>query len=342
MLKTITISIFATALLTLSLQAEETPHIFESEKGLISYKISGGGIITDETNLTISGDAKLYFSSWGSERIEKEDGVILTTGAIRHKQKIKMFQKKTQENITTVDFQNNQLLQRNISNKESKIDIDSCLVKIGKETIAGVECDLWEGVGVKKCIYKNILLKLEFNIFDISYQKIATNIEFDTNITEEMEIPNYTIHKFSLFQDPITKNETKAENTCFILKNLTDDVVKREEIEKIKREKFIQYITKDIYKKQKVLLPKLLTTIKETRECLQAGENPFSANKCIEKFSNLKAQLGTKQDDYIILWDEKRKAKLLNKIEDEILYLESRIACVKRAQNIVDLSKCMK
>ena len=158
MLKTITISIFATALLTLSLQAEETPHIFNLEKGLISYKISGGGVITDETNLTISGDAKLYFSSWGSERIEKEDGVILTTGAIKHKQNIKMFQKKTHENITVVDFKNNQLLQRKISNKESKIDIDSCLAKTGKETIAGVECDLWEGVGVKKCIYNNILI----------------------------------------------------------------------------------------------------------------------------------------------------------------------------------------
>ena len=86
----------------------------------------------------------------------------------------------------------------------------------------------------------------------------------------------------------------------------------------------------------------MLQSLKETRACLQTGDDPFSANQCIEEFNRMKVQLGTEKDDYIMLWDEKQKNILLDKIEDELIDLQSRIPCVNRAKNITDLSSCMK
>jgi len=326
-----------------SLSAKESNHIFEKESGFISYDISGGGVITAETNLSISGKEKLYFKEWGLESIEKEYGEILTTGAIKHKQVVKRLVKETKEDITTVDYKTKKLLKRKITSKNKKPNQTSCLAYTGKEIVAGVECDAFEGVGVKKCIYKDIVLKLEFHIQNISYIKVASSIEFDINDTQDISLPEYPIHEFSLFKDNLsTKNSTKAQNFCDILKKLTEDKNQADNIENQDRVDFIKYITKDIYRKQKKLLPKLLLSMKKTRECLQTKEDPLSANICIEDFNSLKSNLGTKEGDYIIFWDEKRKSRLLDKIEEQILYLESRISCVNRSQNIIDLSSCMK
>jgi hypothetical protein len=179
---------------------------------------------------------------------------------------------------------------------------------------------------------------------------VATKAVFDINTSDEAcEVPDYPVQEFGLFNDDLkTKNAHKAENFCKILKDAAFDVVEdnttysTNSITGNDREKFINYMAQDIYERQKELLPELLNALKETRACLQTGEDPFTANQCIENFRALKERLGTKEDDYIILWDDKRKNILLDKIEDELIYLQSRIPCVNRAKNITDLSACMK
>ena len=68
------------------LNAEVVSHPFEVESGMVIYEISGGTQLTPETNLSISGNAKLRFKEWGDIRLEEENGMVLTTGAIKHKQ----------------------------------------------------------------------------------------------------------------------------------------------------------------------------------------------------------------------------------------------------------------
>jgi hypothetical protein len=216
--------------------------------------------------------------------------------------------------------------------------------------VAGILCDVWKGPGVKKCIYKNIVLKLESHVLDVYYVKEATQAVFDINTsTDECQVPDYPVHEFALFKDDIkTKNVYKVENFCKVLKDMAVDVSEDNQtyigtnIDDDERKKFINHIARDIYERQKELLPSLLQSLKETRACLQTGDNPFEANLCIESFNRMKDQLGTKEDTYIILWDEKRKNRLLDKIEEELIDLESRMPCVKRAKNITDLSNCMK
>lgn len=333
------------------LQAEVAVHPFEVESGMVLYEISGGTQLTPETNLTIKGKAKLRFKDWGEVKLEEESGVVLTTGAIKHKQHVKRLEKHTKDTVITADYENEQLLERKKSSQDiNGQDETASLTKTGEETVAGVLCDVWEGPGVKKCIYKNIVLKLESNILDVVYVKEATKAIFDINTSNEAcSVPDFPVQEFALFKDNIkTKNAYKAENLCKILKEAAFDFsdmnesYSSSEIRDGERTKFINHISKDIFESQKELLPELLQSFKETRACLQTGEDPFSANQCIEDFNRMKAQLGTEEDNYMILWDEKRKNILLDKIEDEIIYLQSRIPCVNRAKNITDLSSCMK
>lgn len=330
------------------LQAEVGTHPFDVESGMVLYEISGGAQLTPETNLSIKGNAKLRFKEWGEIKLEEESGVVLTTGAIKHKQHVKRFEKQTKDTVITADFENEQLLERKKGSNGH--DETASLVKKGQENVAGILCDVWEGTSIKKCIYKNIVLKLESHVLDVSYVKVATKAVFDINTSdEECAVPDYPVQEFALIKDNIkTKNTYKAENFCKILKEADFDFNEdnrsygTSKISDKERKKFINYIAKDIYERQKELLPNLLQSLRETRACLQTGEDPFSANECIEHFSRMKALLGTEQDDYIILWDEKRKNILLDKIEDELIDLQSRIPCVKRSKNITDLSACMK
>jgi len=334
-----------------SLYAGVEIHKFDVQSGMVSYSITGGAQLTKETNLSIHGSAKLRFREWGDIKLEEEHGIVLTTGSIKHKQEIKRLEKQTHDTIFTVDYENEQLLERKknilMSNQE---EVTDGLLQRGQDVVSGYLCKIWIGPGIKKCIYKGVVLKQESHVLGVSYIKVATEAFFDINTSEDKcDIPDYPVQEFGLFKDNIkTHNTKKADNFCKVLKNLSFDLTAQNlNVEKVdltdkKRQKFINHIGRDIFKKQKALLPQLLNTLKETRFCLQTGENPFEANQCLEHFSRLKEQLGTKEDDYIILWDDKRKETLLDKIEDELIYIQSRIPCVNRAQNITDLSRCMK
>jgi len=338
-------------LLFYTVHATVNTHKFDIESGIVFYTITGGGVLTKETNLNIKGSAHLRFREWGAVMLEEEGGTVITTGAIKHKQEVKRFEKHSHDKIISVDYKNEQILER-IKNKEisSQIEETNGLLQRGQAVISGHLCKIWIGPGIQKCIYKGIVLKQESHVMGISYVKVATQMHFDINVSKEKcGIPDYPVQRFGLFNDNMkTVNAAKSDNFCKILKE-TSFHLEKEKIERKKvkvedkvRQKFINYIGKDIFKRQKELLPKLLDALKDTRACLYSGDNPFLANQCLEPFTRLKEHLGTQEDDYIILWDEERKSELLDKIEDELIYRQSRIPCVKRAKNITDLSSCMK
>jgi hypothetical protein len=184
------------------LHAEGTGKPFDVESGMIIYEISGGGQLTPETKLKIKGKAKLRFKDWGEVKLEEESGVVQTRGAIKHKQHVRRLEKQTKDTVITADYENEQLLER----KKGSTDINghdetAFLTPKGQERVAGILCDIWEGPGVKKCIYKNIVLKLESHVLDIFYVKEATKVLFDiTTSVEECEVPDYPVHEFARFE----------------------------------------------------------------------------------------------------------------------------------------------
>ena len=334
------------------LNAAMDTHTFEVEKGMVVYDIYGGGVLTKETNLTLNGKATLRFKDWGTTLLSRDEGLVVTSGALKSRQNIASEEKQTKEALYTVDFKNEKIHKhKNSISNTLKEQSTVGLKKIGEDEILGFHCEVWVGQGVRKCLYKGLPLKIESEVLGISYHKIATEVMFDINSSSEVcSLPDFPKENFALFNSNIkTKNATKAKCFTDVLKDVASTLEKKVVkngntlgIGEKEKTVFLNKIGEKIFLYQKALLPELLESMKETRECLQTGENVFEANQCMEHFSRMKKQLDTQDNDYIVLWDEKRKTKLLDKIEDEIIYLQSRMPCIKRTQNITDLSKCMK
>jgi hypothetical protein len=342
--------LFSFFIICTHLYADDETHKYDVESGIIFYTITGGAQLTKETNLSIEGSLKLRFKEWGDVKLEEEHVMVLTTGAIKDKQEIQRLEKETNNKVITVDYKNEQLLERKKNNVVSNILKETeGLVQKGEDTISGYPCKIWRGEGIEKCIYKGIVLKQKTHLFGVTYLKLATQIVFNFNASKNnCTMPDYHIHKFGLIKDNIkTKNNAKIENFCKILKEESHNFKEENNFTKVnlddkERQKFINHIAKDIFKRQKEYLPKLLNVLKEERVCLQKSENFVEANQCLASLSEFKIQFNNIENDYITLWDDKNKEKLLDKIEDKLIYMQSRISCVNRAKNITDLSACMK
>ena len=341
-----------TFIISITLYASEDVHRFDVEQGFVHYEILGGAQLTEETNLNIHGTSTLQFNEWGTVFQEEDNGIIETTGAINYVQEVKRLVKHTKDKIITVDYENEQLLERKtdkiFSNNEKETE---GLLHRGQEVVAGVLCAVWVGPSIKKCIYKGIVLKQESNVLGVSYVKKATKAVFDTNTSQEQcVLPDFPKQPFSLFKDNIkTKNKTKSENVCKIFKNVAKEVDAADKsfepsksIDTKRRKKFINKIGQGIFKIQKKILPELLMAMKKSRECLQLSEDQFDINQCIETYDEKKRTLGFQKEDYVVFTSERKKDILLDNVEDAIIDLQARMPCIKRAKNFIDISACMK
>jgi hypothetical protein len=325
---------FILSILPLLVIANNKP--FEVKSGLIEYSIQGGGYLSTETNLTIKGKATVYFDDWGTIHSEQEEGVLQMTGAIQHKETVKKLIYRNKNNVTKVDYKKEQLI-KSILTTKTKANKPKIFLEEGEAIILGYPCKIWKSLDIEKCIYKGIVLKQEARIFGIIYTKVAEEIIFDINITKEVySLPNYPQKEIGLIEGK--QKEKKSKNICTQLKELE----KKEVFPLDKRDIFINELTKDIFEKQKILLPQFLTVLKESRFCLETAENIVQANTCLEDFLSMTEEFGTHQDDYIIVWNAEKKEKLLSKIEKKLRFLEARISCISPAKHFHDLSKCMK
>ncbi|HHD79681.1 MAG TPA: hypothetical protein ENK98_08660 [Epsilonproteobacteria bacterium] len=325
-------------------------HTFDVEKGTVIYDINGGGVLTPETNLTLHGQATLRFKEWGATLLSKEEGTVVTSGALKSKQSIRSLEKQNNKTLYTVDFKNQKIHERKNSIANALREHDTRGLKnIGEDEVLGLKCTVWEGQGVRKCLYKGLPLKIESDVLGISYHKVATRVLFDVNSSSsECVLPDFPTENFALFNTTLkTKNETKAKCFTEVLKDVAYTVEKKVikngnhlGISQKEKTLFLNKIGKKIYEYQKSLLPKLLASMKKTRECLQGVENMSDANQCLEAYNALNVNVGIEES--IDVWDEKQKGTLLDKIENQINQLESSMPCIKRAKNITDLSACMK
>ena len=332
------------------LYAEVDVHYYDIKQGLVEYEILGGAQLTNETNLNIQGTSKLRFKNWGNTRQEEDHGVVVTKGAINYVQEVKRLEKHIDGKVLTVDYMNEQILEHPESKMlPSQIKETEGLLHRGQDVVAGVLCSMWIGPSVKKCIYKGVVLKQESYVLGVSYVKQATKAVFDINTTaDQCVLPDFPKNTFGLFKDNIKTKKTSApENVCKVFKDVIHEVDAKNKsfepnknLDTKKRKKFINKIAKSIFEKQQKILPALLMEMKKSRECLQLANDMFEKEQCIKAYVTEKNALGIEEDDYTVFDNDKQTP--IDAIEDAIIDLEPRMACVKRAQNFIDISSCMK
>jgi hypothetical protein len=324
---------------------------YDVKYGMIKYMISGGGELTPETNLTVSGKGKLSFKEWGSVELFEEAVEEITSGAIKNIETTQVCKKISHDQKFDVDFKNKKILERQIPKNKYSV-ITKGLVLKGQKEIAGYKCDIWEGEGIRKCIYKGIPLLIEYGVLGITYQKKAVSITFDIKASlNQCTIPSYPIQKFALFKTNIKTKSKKfpkefSKRLIEIFKELQkvlkDNNMTEKDLPLHKRKVWLEKIGDSIFQKQKELLPEFLLSMKKTRVCLQQALNWIEANSCLTDVIGIKDQLMKNKKSSIELWKGEAKQKVLDEFDTNISLLESKMKCIRSAKNITDLSSCMK
>jgi len=348
---TITFLFFCLGSMTL-LSAQADQKKFDVESGVILYTVSGGGKLAKDVNLTIKGKGKLRFKDWGVVALIEEDFEEITSGVLQNIETIQKCEKLEDKQRFDVDFKTKKIYERKMPKGNFQKTMTRDLVKTGQEEILGYTCDIWEGVGVRKCIYKGIPLLVEHYLLGNYYRKKASSITFGIDTAAaNCSIPNYPIQKFALFK---THNKTKSKKLpqefSKILISVSEEMQKELSVVKIEEDNFppeqkrvwLDKIGQNVFEKEKLFLPEFLLSMKKARVCLAQADDWIQANVCVEDVVQLKAQLTKDRENNIEQWKGEEKDKVLNDFAENISLLESRMKCIRGSKNITDLSSCMK
>lgn len=322
--------------------------IYDVPNAMVYYKISGGGVISPDVNLTIEGTGKLRFKEWGAEELFETQIVERATGSIHYIDKKKKCKKRQEKEILDVDFKGKKILERPIPKGKTVRNITKGLTKNGQQMIANIVCDMWEGNGVRKCIYKGIPLFTEYNVLGLFYREEAIEVEFDINVTETSKctIPKYPVEKFSLYTTSFKTKSKKApkafsERLLKVIEMLNAKKIEDEKLLPKEKKRLMNMIGEPIFENQKRLLPELLETMKKTRACLVQAKGTVAANSCLSDLAKIKPYFAGDEYYRIEEW-EKNKEKTLDMFDDNIFMLQSKMKCIRGAKTLSDLSACMK
>jgi hypothetical protein len=330
--------------------ASESERKYEVPSAMIIYSIEGGGILTDESNITITGKGKLRFKEWGEVELFEEAVEETVSGALHNIETTQVCQKLNHKQALDVDFKNKKILERQIPQGKRSIQTDG-LIQKSTERIAGYMCDMWEAEGVRKCIYKGMPLLIEYNALGLSYKKQAVYITFDINSSlSRCTIPSYPVQKFSLFKTNI-KTKSKRLPKVFskrlmevlkeITKELKENNISADTLSPKKKRVWLEKMGANIFEKQKVLLPQFLMSMKKARVCLQQARNWIEANSCLDTVASVKEQFSNDRKNSIESWRGKERERVLDLFDSNISLLESKMKCIRSSKNITDLSSCM-
>jgi hypothetical protein len=207
---------------------------------------------------------------------------------------------------------------------------------------------VWEGEGVKKCLYKGIPLLLEHYLLGAYYQKKAVEVTFNIDTSaEKCALPEYPVEKFALFKSNFKTKSIKppedfSQVIRFVSKDLQKNGLSSENLTQNQQRIVLNKLGQQIFERQKAFLPEFLSAMQEARVCLQQAESTKAANSCLAKVVALKKLLSVDGNNTITSWDDTNKSEVLDDLDDTILLLESKMKCIRGTQNIFDLSTCMK
>jgi len=321
---------------------EERATEYQLKSGMILYRISGGGILAPELNLTISGKGKLRFRDWGRIALVEEEVEERTSGAFVSTETFTRCTKHDQKKQLNVDYHQEVLLERPIPKGEGLHDMTLGMTRHGEEMVAGKQCNVWAKEGERICLYHGIPLLIERELFGISYEKRAFSVEEDINVsTEQCTIPDFPVRKIALFQTSI-KQKKGLEEISKYLPEILDEVSRKESIGiKKYKQHYLNRLGAHIFEREKILLSEMLDNMKRVRECLQLSASSLDANACLKEVNRFGTNRAKGKEISIDTWSEIDKSKMVDELDENIVLLESKMKCVRSAKNIADLSVCM-
>lgn len=195
---------------------------YKVKSGIIKYEMTITGNVMG-SKITGNGTESLYFTNYGALELAEENSTQTTVTNVFGNKSTNTTDTHTMNKLDngetySVDFKQKKIYkQKNLAmelTKRFQPNADAGEVgkemlkgiggeKIGNETYKGYDCEIWEAMGVKQWIYKGVTLKSTGTIMGITTTKLATKIEFNTDIDKsKFRLPDYTIvEQDGLFED---------------------------------------------------------------------------------------------------------------------------------------------
>ena len=240
--------------------------------------------------------------------------------------------------------------------------------KTGTDNVLGYTCDVWDLMGTKQCIYKGIPLRVETNIMGIKNIEVATKAEFDISLSkDDFKLPDFPIYNMDPSQPienqkPLDKSKLDAMDAK---DNAEAKVKSKEAAEAMKgmaagmtaltESGFDMSSNKEMTPEQEQIMQKAMMKamggegkilakmkneilgdaegIEFAHECFGDANTVKEANKCVDKGN----KMFNEDEEYLTSWTASEKNEMLQEIEQ----FKQSIPCIKTAQTMEDMRKCM-
>ncbi|NPA27955.1 MAG: hypothetical protein GXN91_02765 [Epsilonproteobacteria bacterium] len=341
--------------------AQDTFKRYKFKSGMIYYDVKVSSF-DNNLNSQVRGIARLIFDKWGLLELKEEDVAEIQAGDFNDTRSRHTMSKIEYGTVYNVDFDQKviykardrdldlAIMQKlDISDEAEKSLKEMGAKKVGKEKIAGYECDLWEYKDQQICLYGGIPLKIVVQNAGFYSEKKAVQVILDKPIPpKEFELPNFKIiedEEYSSNRSSLVRTKDYIDS----IKELKAEMKKRginledknltitPELEK----DIINILGKRYLKKQKKYLPKLLEELKKAKECIKKAKNEQEANECIKPVREINDILGDKTQKYDFKnLNEEKKKRAIEQIDNEIKHTQVTANCVAKYDKTTDVIIC--
>jgi len=352
---------FLLFLLTVTLNASEQFRQYKFKSGLIYYDVNTSSF-DNNLNSNVRGVARLVFDDWGAKELKEEEVSEVQQGDFNTTNSRHTLTLVDYGTIYTVDFNEKKIYKTrdrdldlaiseklDLSDESIKSLIQLGAQKVGKEKIAGYECDVWQYSDQQVCMYKGIPLKIVIKNAGFISEKTAVQVAFN----QEIPPSSFALPKFPIVTDE-DYSDTKAsmvrtEDYISSIRDLKNQMKQKginledenlsvtPELEK----DIINALGKRYLEKQKIYLPKLLKALEAAKKCIAKANTQKEAQKCIAPVREINDKLGdaTKEYDFDHL-DEIKKMKAIQEIDKEIKDTRVTADCVSKSDQTTDVIIC--
>lgn len=332
---------------------------YQIKSGSILYDVSTIGNAPGLTTKT-NGVFRLVFDDWGAKELKEEDLIEIQTGDFYDKRTRHSMTKLDYGTIYTVNFDENVTYQT----RDKTIDIaiakgvdmstqsldaikEMKAKKIGTDTVADHECDLWQLGDQTICMYKGIPLSIEIKADGFISTRTAQVVKLGEPISDsEFALPDYAVLAEEGYRSNKSASVQAADYVQAIKKldknfernssDRNDSNLAQDQINTIINSVGAPYLAR-----QKEYLPTLFTELKKAKECIAASENADTAKECIVPVNKINDKLGDSAASYDYRnWKEQNKKKALKSITKEIADLNVTINCVQKSKLTTEVIIC--
>jgi hypothetical protein len=346
------------------------------ESGRIDYEVKGSGNVMGMMTTKTIAKKYLLFNQYGANELKEENKIEKhTQGGKTETIKLHTLSYMKGSVIYNVNFKQKRIMRMKnaglvmaqmMTGGKNMTEAGEAMMKkmggkkIGTDKIAGYNCDIWEVMGVKQCLYKGIALKVESNMMGIKSVEIATKAEFDIALSkDDFKLPDFPVYGMNddmskppikLDKSELDKMDAQAEKqqakeskdmgdlakvmvAAAAQAGMTEGKAPSKDRQQA-MEQAMQGMMLPMVKKRALAQEEMM---RFGKKCLGAADTLEEANQCSQEAAIKFPAIESNSDFSFEKWNPAVKKKVLSDIDQ---FLQA-APCIKKANSMQQFEKCM-